>query len=56
MGASQALPFEAKRTVLREMLLADDLPYVIAVAQEVGYFLCKVHPHSRPLAERKRCG
>lgn len=34
-------------SVLREMLLADNAPYVIAVAREVGYVLCEVAKNPR---------
>jgi len=34
-------------SVLREMLLESDSPYVIAVAQEVGYCLCEIAKNPR---------
>jgi DNA-binding XRE family transcriptional regulator len=34
-------------SVLREMLVADNSPYVIAVAQEAGYVLCELAKNPR---------
>jgi hypothetical protein len=34
-------------SVLREMLFADNAPYVTAVAQEVGYVLCELAKNPR---------
>jgi hypothetical protein len=40
-------------SVLREMLVADDVPYVITVAQEVGYALCEVAKNPRHYRQRR---
>ena len=43
----QQTPVNQYVSVLREMLLADHAPYVIAVAQEVGYVLCEIAKNPR---------
>jgi DNA-binding XRE family transcriptional regulator len=41
-------------SVLREMLIADNAPYVIAVAQEVGYVLCELAKKPRDTVGARR--
>ncbi len=41
-------------SVLREMLITADAPYVVAVVKEVGYALCKLAENPRHSARKRR--